>query len=139
MLTSWTSKIMASRKIIDKLFFFCFLGVFLFAVNIKPLGATTVSLGTEYSSNYKVAQPIYSPEPEITAEMKEQCFKSACTAKFIIKADGKISVSLLSSCGSQEVDDIALATLRRWKFRPAMLDGQPVDSTRKIRIEFEVL
>ena len=112
--------------------------IFLFIGNTKLVSATTLSIGTEYSSSYKIAEPIYSPEPEISAELKEECFKSACTAKFIIKADGKISVSLLTSSGSPEVDDIALTTLRRWRFKPATLDGSPIESIRKIRIEFEI-
>ncbi len=100
--------------------------------------ATTLSLGAEYSSNYKIAEPVYTPEPEITPELHEQCFKSCCIAKFLVKATGITSVQLLTSSGSAEVDDMALVTLRRWKFKPATLDGNPVDSTRKIRVEFEI-
>ncbi len=98
----------------------------------------TITLGTDYSSNYQIAQPLYSPEPEISSELKEQCFKSCCIAKFLIKSDGNMSVKLLTSSGSPEVDDIALHALQRWKFKPAELDGNPVDSSRKIQIEFEV-
>jgi TonB family protein len=101
-------------------------------------GANTFSLGTDYSSKYQIAQPVYSPEPEISPELKEKCFKSCCIAKFLIKSDGKTSVKLLSSSGSPEVDDIALHALQQWKFRPAELDGKPVDSSRKIQVEFEV-
>ena len=56
----------------------------------------------------------------------------------MIKDDGKYSVKLISSSGSEQVDDIAIDTLRRWKFKPALLDGKPVDSSRKIRVEFQV-
>jgi TonB family protein len=103
----------------------------------QPCFCKTLTLGTEYSSDYKVAKPVYSPEPEVSPELKEQCFKSCCIAKFLIKADGKTSVQLVSSSGSQEVDDIAVETLRRWRFEPAKLDGVPVDSTRRIKVEFE--
>lgn len=103
-----------------------------------PVLSTTLSLGTEYSSNYKIAEPTYYPKPEISSELKEQCCKFSCTARFAIKADGKVSVTLLTSSGSPEVDDVALTTLCRWRFKPATLDGKPVDSTRKIRIEFEI-
>jgi periplasmic protein TonB len=104
----------------------------------EPASAKTYSLGTDFSSNYKVAEPVFSPEPEISPELQEQCFKSCCIAKFLIKADGDTSVRLLSSSGSSEVDEIAIQTLRRWRFRPAQLDGQPVESSRKIRVEFEI-
>ena len=100
--------------------------------------AKTFTLGTDYSSNYKIAEPIFTPEPEISPELKEQCFKSCCIAKFLIMSDGQTSVKLLSSSGSSDVDEIALETLRRWKFKPAQLDGKPVESSRKIRVEFEI-
>jgi len=101
-------------------------------------GAKTFSLGTDFSSQYQIAQPVFSPEPEISPELKEQCFKSCCIAKFLIKSDGNTSVKLLTSSGSPEVDDIALHALQKWKFKPAELDGKPVDSSRKIQVEFEV-
>jgi protein TonB len=116
---------------------FIFITFVAFAI-ASGANATTLNLGAEYSSNYKIAEPVYTPEPEISSELHEQCFKSCCIAKFLIKKDGKTSVALLSSSGSTEVDDIALNTLRRWKFKPATLDGQPVDSSRKIKVEFEV-
>lgn len=116
----------------------CLSGAILFSLAISPVNASTLSLGTEYSSNYKIAEPLYTPEPEISSELHEQCFKSCCIAKFLIKKDGKTSVDLVSSSGSPEVDNIALDTLRRWKFKPATLDGEAVDSSRKLKVEFEV-
>jgi periplasmic protein TonB len=118
-----------------------FCGLFLVAslcLYALPLEAKTFALGTEYSSNYKPAEPIFTPEPEISPELHEQCFKSCCIAKFLIKKDGKTSVQLLSTSGSQDVDEIALHALRQWTFKPATLDGKPVDSSRKIKVEFEV-
>jgi TonB family protein len=103
-----------------------------------PSLANSFSLGADYSSDYKVAEPLFTPEPEISPELKEQCFKSCCIAKFLIGANGNTSVQLLSSSGSQEVDEIAIETLRRWKFKPAQLDGRPVESSRKIKVEFEI-
>jgi len=110
----------------------------LIAFSCAPAPAKTLMLGTEYSSEYQMAEPIYHPEPEISAELKEQCFKSCCIAKFLISKEGKTSVHLLTSSGSPDVDEIALEALRHWKFKPATVNGTPVDSTRKIQIEFEV-
>lgn len=102
------------------------------------LAGPMFKIGASDSSDYNEAQILSSPEPEIPSELHEQCFKSCCIARFLIKADGKSTVKLLSSSGSTDVDDIALSTLQRWRFKPAMLNGKPVESTRKIRVEFEV-
>lgn len=129
---------MLPKSRLNAIFLFFMLAIMLTAGWPYFACATTLSLGTDYSSRYQIAEPTYYPKPEISAELKEQCCKFSCTARFIIKADGKVSVNLLTSSGSPEVDDIALTTLCRWRFKPATLDGKPVDCTRKIRIEFEI-
>lgn len=46
------------------------------------------------------------------------------------------SVSLADSSGSRLLDRAAMDTVRRWRFRPAQLDGQPVAGTITVPIEF---
>ena len=105
--------------------FFCF--AILLAFGCTPLWAKTLVLGTEYASEFQKAEPTYSPEPEISAELKEQCFKSCCIAKFFIGKDGKTTVHLVSTTGSPDVDEIALKALRHWKFKPAARGGEAVE------------
>ncbi len=102
------------------------------------LAGPMLKIGTEESSYYRDAQIVHAPKPEIPSELHEQCFKSCCLARFIIKQDGNSSVQLLSSTGSAEVDEIAVSTLQRWKFKPATVNGKPVESAKKIKVEFEV-
>jgi protein TonB len=94
--------------------------------------------GTTDSSSYEEALALECPQPELTAEHNEQGIKTSCCARFSIDENGKFDVRLVSSTGSQEVDDIAISTLRRWKFKPAQLNGKAVKSNRKIKIEFEI-
>lgn len=101
-------------------------------------GTLVLKGGTTDSSSYEDALAIECPQPELTAEHNEQGIKTSCSARFVIDEVGKFSVRLVSSTGSQEVDDMALATLRRWKFKPAQLNGKAVKSSRKIKIEFEI-
>ena len=100
--------------------------------------AQTFSIGASESSQFVGSEIVASPQPVIPAELHERCFKSCCIARFVINADGKSSVKLLTSSGSEDIDDITVSTLKRWKFRPAMLNGQPVQSTRRVKIEFEI-
>ncbi len=114
------------------------IAVFGFSVQSAYAGGPMLKIGTEESSYYKDAEIVHCPKPEIPAELHEQCFKSCCLAKFTIKRDGVSSVKLLSSTGSTEVDEIAVSTLQRWKFKPATVNGKPVESAKKIKVEFEV-
>jgi protein TonB len=108
------------------------------AIGCSAQAGPVLKTGIQESSNYIDAEILACPHPEIPSELHEQCFKSCCIARFTIAEDGKHRVKLISSSGSNEVDDIAVSTLQQWKFKPAMLNGKPVESTRKIRVEFEV-
>ena len=58
------------------------------------------------------------------------------TALFTISATGLVSVKMVSSTGNATLDALALDAARRWTFRPATVDGKPVDSFRRLAIEF---
>lgn len=96
------------------------------------------SIGLENTAKLVEAKPHFSPEPEIPSSMQEESFQRACLARFHIDQTGKPEVKLLSTSGSDEVDEIVLETLKRWRFSPATLDGKPVESTRRIKVELEI-
>lgn len=96
------------------------------------------SIGTEEASDFRPAEAIAAPQPAIPHEMHDHCFKSCCIARFLIHPDGKASVKLLTSSGDDDLDEVTVRTLRRWRFRPASLNGVPVESTRRVKIEFAV-
>ena len=103
-----------------------------------PTVADTFKLGAQEAESFKQAEILSSPEPIISAELKEDCLKTFCVARFSIDPKGHIKVSLVTSSGSSEVDEITISCLRCWKFRPAMRGSEPVASTRKIKVEFVV-
>jgi TonB family protein len=100
--------------------------------------AETFKLGTHEANELIPAEVEFSPQPCISSEMLESGIKCTCTAKFHITPTGKHNVSLVNSTGSNEVDELTLETLRTWRFRPAVLNGTPIASVRKIKIEFEI-
>lgn len=117
----------------------CYALLLSIAVTAAPVSASPLLKGgTTDSSSYEDALALEAPQPELPAEHTEQSCKKSCCARFTIEDTGKFEVKLVSSTGSQEVDDVALATLKKWKFKPAQLNGKPVKSSRKIKIEFEV-
>jgi len=59
-------------------------------------------------------------------------------ALFTIHADGTTDVKMLKSTGNQELDSIAMASAREWKFKPATQDGKPVDSYMRLDVQFQV-
>ena len=56
-----------------------------------------------------------------------------------IGADGvPRSVALARSSGSRSLDRAAMSAVRRWRFRPAMRDGQPVAATVQIPVAYNL-
>lgn len=96
------------------------------------------SLGIREEAKLVPAKILESPTPQIPATHQETAFKSSCEARFVIDPKGSTVVTIVTSSGSEEIDSIALETLKKWKFKPASLEGKAVASTRRIKIEFEV-
>lgn len=100
--------------------------------------AKSYDVVTEESVEFKKAEVVNNPSPSIPVHLQDQAHKSSCVAQFKIAPDGKTQIRLLTSTGNDEIDDITLGTLRQWKFKPAMLDGKPIVSTRRLKVEFEI-
>ncbi len=48
------------------------------------------------------------------------------------------STSLVEGSGSRDLDRAALAAVRRWRFRPAQVNGRPTVGSAVVPINFEV-
>lgn len=103
-----------------------------------PCGAREISLGISHPKKYQAAAVLSAPRPEIPSQLRDECLDCQCLVEFSVASDGKATVKLLKSSGSKELDEAALSVLKQWKFRPAMLDGEPVASTKKVKIEFAI-
>ena len=81
---------------------------------------------------------LYAPAPVIPAYLRNQNLKTNVVIEFLISAQGQATPRLLESSGSDELDAIALDTVKKWRFKPAAKDNRPVDSKTRLRIVFEV-
>jgi protein TonB len=60
--------------------------------------------------------------------------------KVLVKADGSvIGVSVEEGIpGYPELDEAAVESVMKWKFKPATADGEPVDMTIMVPVEFRL-
>ena len=84
------------------------------------------------------AEPTRQAEPEIPEELRDKEFKTYVRVRVEVSADGSAEPSLRTSSGNTEVDDRVLSALRKWRWKPALKDGEPVSSIKYFRFEFEV-
>lgn len=84
------------------------------------------------------ARALYAPLPIIPDDLRETDFRAVAVAKFKVLADGTATVVLIKATPSPRLNEVVLTALRRWRFFPAMRDGNAVDSEFEVRIPISV-
>jgi TonB family protein len=58
--------------------------------------------------------------------------------EILIGIDGRVAQTRLLRSLHPDLDLEAIAAARRWKFKPALLDGQPVSVTATVELSFRL-
>ncbi len=103
----------------------------------KPSEQNKVEAGPDLGPTHGPVA-VYSPSPVIPEYLRSQNLKTTVVIEFLITAQGQITPRLLDSSGNDELDAIALNTVKKWQFKPASKDNIPTDSKTRLRILFEV-
>jgi protein TonB len=75
-------------------------------------------------------------DPQIPPSFADENLPTTFRALFDIHADGTATVSLVKSTGDSQLDQIALDAAKQWTFRPGTLNGKPIDSYLRLKIDF---
>jgi TonB family protein len=84
------------------------------------------------------AEPTSQVKPEIPDDLKKGEYRSFVRVKVEINEDGSFTPVLRTSSGNPEIDRRVLESLKRWRWKPALKDGEPVRSTELFKFEFLV-
>jgi protein TonB len=84
------------------------------------------------------ARAIFNPLPRIPDELRERASTAEALARFDIRADGTVTVELVTPTPDPLLNRAVLETLRTWRFFPATENGRPVASSQEVRIRLEV-
>ncbi len=80
-----------------------------------------------------------SPAPRYPLQALRRGEHGKVLVRVEVDADGKPSaVSIAQSSRSRVLDRAALAAVKRWRFRPAQVDGKPVAGSVVVPIEFNL-
>lgn len=84
------------------------------------------------------AIPGQTPAPRYPAQALRRGESGTVSVRAEIGADGvPTDVSVAGSSGSRHLDRAATDAVRRWRFRPALSNGQPTSATVVVPISFE--
>ena len=71
-------------------------------------------------------EPIFKPEIEYTAAARAEGIEGRLVLKLTIAADGSVAEVEVVSSVDPALDASAVATVKRWRFKPALRCGRPV-------------
>jgi TonB family protein len=81
---------------------------------------------------------VFAPAPVIPSYLQNREFKTAVAIDFYVNSKGGVITKLVGPSGSDELDAIALESVKKWLFRPAEKDHKAIDSKVRLRIVFVV-
>jgi len=84
------------------------------------------------------ARAIVQPMPQIPDDLREKAFNATALARFHIAVDGSVKVELAQPTPNPRLNRIVLDSLKKWRFIPAIKNGEPVASTEDIVVKIEV-
>jgi protein TonB len=81
---------------------------------------------------------LFSPRPDYTADAMRAKIQGDVVLEVVVQADGRVGdVRIVKSLDAQfGLDQEAVRTSKRWRFQPAMLDGDPVPMVVQIILSF---
>ncbi len=83
--------------------------------------------------------PVSQPEPRYPRAALRAAIGGTVQVQVDVGPDGvPTSVSLVQGSGNRELDRAALDAVRRWRFQPAMANGQPSVGRVTVPIQFRV-
>lgn len=80
---------------------------------------------------------IYAPNPEYPLQARRNNWEGVTVLKIVIETDGLVrEITVLQSSGYEILDRAAVKTVKRWRYRPALVNGVPVARQAQVRIKF---
>ena len=90
------------------------------------------------TANLVPAEIISKPVPAYTAEARAQRIEGEVLLEVVLEASGKLRVLRIVRGLGHGLDDAAMQAAEKIRFKPALRDGQPYDSTVVVHIIFQL-
>jgi TonB family protein len=68
----------------------------------------------------------YSPDPEYSEQARKSNYQSIVVVGGTVEPDGSFTDLCLDEAAGRGLDEQAMQTIKKWRFQPAKLQGQPV-------------
>jgi len=82
--------------------------------------------------------PIKTPPPEYPSQLRREGITGVVAVKALIDETGSVTECTVVKSTNPGFDEAAMEALKKWKFKPAQKDGNPVKAKLIIPIQFQV-
>jgi TonB family protein len=102
----------------------------------SPLGTITMIDGPITGHEVHVAYPVVYPDPPVERAELPRDLQGDVVIEVTIDSQGNVVETKIVQAIGHGIDEKIEATLRRWHYQPATLDGTPVASRHDVHFHF---
>jgi TonB family protein len=102
----------------------------------SPLGTITMIDGPITGHEVHVAYPVVYPDPPVERSELPRDLQGDVVIEVTIDSQGNVVETKIVQAIGHGIDEKIEATLRRWHYQPATLDGTPVASRHDVHFHF---
>jgi TonB family protein len=102
------------------------------SIQVAPESAAQT---TQQGQNVQIGQLFYRVEPFYPPDAKQQGIEGTIEVRATIGRDGRIR-SVQASNGPPQLAEAAVNAVREWRYKPTLLNGQPIESYVDVKITF---
>ncbi|AWB65391.1 iron siderophore transporter TonB [Saccharobesus litoralis] len=98
---------------------------------------STPSKVYQQSEVNQISKPIVRVTPRFPKNTSNKSLSGYIKAKYVVKEDGRIGdVVILESQPKGFFDAEGIKAIKKWRYRPAILNGKPVDSWQTTQLNW---
>lgn len=103
-------------------------------------GCVAQDVGQIFTVGNGVSQPraLFNPQPQFPDQMREARREGGATVCVIVGGDGFVHAAQVIRADDPSFGENSLEAVRRWRFEPAMRDGQPVAVRVQVETSFRL-
>ncbi|HEX6505088.1 MAG TPA: energy transducer TonB [Terriglobales bacterium] len=89
-------------------------------------------------SRIKAPRAIYSPDPEYSKAARKAHYQGTVVLWMVVAADGRPHDIKVARSVGMGLDEKAIEAVKKWRFKPATIDGKPVAVQINVEVDFRL-
>ena len=81
---------------------------------------------------------VHKVDPEYPAELRRQGITGVVTIQALIDKTGRLLRPSIARSTDHRLDELALAAVRQWMFKPGTVNGEPADVLFTVDVKFSI-